>query len=316
MPGGSFIDELTERLPGRVQRNGSVGDLSTYRVGGAATVIVEIDSVQDLEIVRSHTPNGTPFLIVGAGSNLLVSDQGFPGVVLRLSAEFATVRIQDPVEGVSSVIVGGACMLPRVARQVVSAGLRGFEWAVGVPGSVGGAVRMNAGGHGSDMSASVRNVSVFNMISGGPTMWSADRCDFGYRRSAIGPTDVVLFAELQLAVAGDHDGLTELSEIVAWRRANQPGGQNAGSVFANPPGDSAGRLIDACGLKGFRLGSARISEKHANFIQAEPGGSADDIAALIAHVQRRVKDMFGIDLRVENQLIGFEPVPILEGEDP
>jgi UDP-N-acetylmuramate dehydrogenase len=165
---------------------------------------------------------------------------------------------------------------------------------------------MNAGGHGSDMAASVRSVSVFNMVSGGPDMWSTERCDFGYRRSGIGPHDVVLFAELELFAAGDHDGQAVLSEIVAWRRANQPGGQNAGSVFTNPPGYSAGQLIDECGLKGFRLGSARISDKHANFIQAEPGGSAADIAALIDYVQRRVKEQCGVALEVENQLIGFE----------
>ncbi|MBT8239980.1 MAG: UDP-N-acetylmuramate dehydrogenase [Acidimicrobiia bacterium] len=302
----SFIDELIERLPGQVERNGSVGDLTTYRVGGSASVIVRIESVHDLETVRACTPPGTPFLVVGAGSNLLVSDHGFAGVVLQLGDEFATMRIEESVDDVSRVILGGACMLPRVARQVVAAGLTGFEWAVGVPGSVGGAIRMNAGGHGSDMAASVRRVSVYSMVSGGPTMWSAERCDFGYRQSRIGPDDVVLFAELELSPTGDHDGHAELSEIVAWRRANQPGGQNAGSVFANPPGDSAGRLIDECGLKGFRMGSARISEKHANFIQAEPGGSAADIAALIDHVRRRVQEQCGVVLKVENRLIGFE----------
>ncbi|MFW2380817.1 MAG: UDP-N-acetylmuramate dehydrogenase [Acidimicrobiales bacterium] len=306
MGSGSFIDELVEQLPGRVQPEGSIGDLSTYRVGGRASAIVDIDSVHDLEVVRNLTPERVPFLVVGAGSNLLVSDRGFEGVVIRLGAEFATVEVGEAVDGQRTVILGGACMLPRVARQVVAAGLTGFEWAVGVPGSVGGAVRMNAGGHGSDMAASVRHVSVYNMASGGPTLWSADECEFGYRRSAIRDDDVVLFAQLQLAVADGDDGDVELSEIVAWRRANQPGGQNAGSVFANPAGDSAGRLIDECGLKGYRVGTARISEKHANFIQAEPGGSADDIATLISLVQQRVKQRFGVDLEVENRLIGFD----------
>ncbi len=301
-----FVAQLLDQLAGRAQRNGSVGDLSTYRVGGSASVIVKVESIHDLETVRQHTPQGTPFLVVGAGSNLLVSDRGFKGVVLQLGESFSSVEVGEPVGGVSRVILGGACMLPRVARQLVAAGLTGFEWAVGVPGTVGGAVRMNAGGHGSDMAASVRHVSVFNMVSGGPTMWSAQECGFGYRRSEIQPDDVVLFAELDLSEAGDHDGQAELRDIVAWRRANQPGGQNAGSVFANPPGDSAGRLIDQCGLKGFRVGSARISDKHANFIQAEPGGSADDIATLIGLVQERVYEQFGVELKVENRLIGFD----------
>jgi UDP-N-acetylmuramate dehydrogenase len=301
-----FVSRLLDQLSGRAQRNGSVGDLTTYRVGGSATVIVKVESIGDLETVRRYSPTGTPFLVVGAGSNLLVSDKGFRGVVLRLGEEFSSVEVGEPVGGVSRVILGGACMLPRVARQLVAAGLTGFEWAVGVPGTVGGAVRMNAGGHGSDMAASVRQVSVFNMLSGGPTMWSAQDCGFGYRRSMIQADDVVLFAELELSEAGGHDGQAEISDIVAWRRANQPGGQNAGSVFANPPGGSAGRLIDQCGLKGFGVGSARISDKHANFIQAEPGGSADDIATLIRLVQRRVFEQFAVELQVENRLIGFD----------
>ncbi len=304
--GDDFVAQLIKYLPDRAQRNGSVGDLSTYRVGGSASVLVKVESVQDLETVRLHTPSGVPFLVVGAGSNLLVSDHGFAGVVLQLGEAFSSMEIGKPVRGVSQVVVGGACMLPRVARRLVASGLTGFEWAVGVPGTVGGAVRMNAGGHGSDMAASIRNVSVFNMESGGPTLWSAKDCDFGYRQSNIKSDDVVLFAELELEEAGQHDGQAELREIVAWRRANQPGGQNAGSVFANPPGDSAGRLIDECGLKGFGVGTARVSDKHANFIQAEPGGSADDIAALIQIVQQRVLEKFGVELKVENRLIGFD----------
>ncbi len=309
-----WTDELAARLPGRVRPGASIGELSTYRVGGAASVLVQIDSVGDLETVRSLVPRNTPFLVVGAGSNLLVSDSGFPGVAIQLGAEFASVEIESTpptTDGVPRVrvIAGGACMLPRLARQVVAAGLTGFEWAVGVPGTIGGAVRMNAGGHGSDMAAAVERVSVFNLRTGGPTMWSADECCFGYRRSNIGPDDIVLFAELRLVRDPDRaaESSAELSEIVSWRRTHQPGGQNAGSVFANPPGDSAGRLIDECGLKGFRIGSAEVSAKHANFIQADPGGRADDVEALIQHVQRIVADRFGVELKVENRLIGFGP---------
>ncbi len=306
----TYVDTLADALPDQVTRQGSVGDLCTYRVGGAAQVIVNARSVEDLAVVADIVPADRPILIVGAGSNLLVSDDGFDGVAITLGDAFSQVEVvTNATDGhPARVVAGGGAMLPRVARQLTAAGLTGFEWAVGVPGSVGGAVRMNAGGHGSDMAASVVAVTVFNLRTGESETWDSDRCAFSYRSSAIGPDDLVVDAELELIADPAADGAAELSEIVSWRRANQPGGQNAGSVFANPPGDSAGRLIDACGLKGFRVGTASVSDKHANFIQAEPNGAANDVAALIRVIQDRVHERFGVSLRVENRLIGFEKV--------
>ena len=303
----AFPQSLVNALPGKVLLNEPISAHCTYRVGGPVIAFVTIDSVQDLDAVRANTPEGVPFLPVGAGSNLLVADSGFDGVVLHLGQDFASVEIHPPSQPGESaqVVIGGAGMLPRIARQLVAANLTGFEWAVGVPGTVGGAVRMNAGGHGSDMAASVRSVSVYDMTNGGPEQWSAQECDFGYRSSALTADHVVLFAELALDLSDGDQGKQELSDIVGWRRANQPGGQNAGSVFANPPGDSAGRLIDSAGLKGHRIGTASVSDKHANFIQVDPDGSADDVAALIRYVQVNIYDRFGIELHVENRLIGF-----------
>ncbi len=149
----------------------------------------------------------------------------------------------------------------------------------------------------------------FDLHEGGPTQRAADDLELAYRHSAIRATEIVLVARLQLAEGDRVAAETAISEIVRWRRTHQPGGQNAGSVFANPPGDSAGRLIDAAGLKGFRIGSAEVSEKHANFIQADPDGSADDVFALIREVQRRVRNTFDVELRPENVLVGFESDP-------
>ncbi len=304
-----FPQSLAEALPGQVRLDEPIGSHCTYRVGGRAVALVSVTSVHDLDVVRSVTPAHVPFLPLGAGSNLLVSDSGFDGVVLRLEQDFASVEVHRPTQSGERVrvVLGGAAVLPRIARQLVAAGITGFEWAVGVPGTVGGAIRMNAGGHGSDMAASVRSISVYDMRTGGPEQWSAEACGFGYRSSAVSADHLVLFAELELGVGDAERGKQELTDIVTWRRANQPGGQNAGSVFANPPDDSAGRLIDAAGLKGYRIGSAEVSEKHANFIQADPDGSADDVAALIRHVQKTIYDRFGIELHVENRLIGFPP---------
>jgi UDP-N-acetylmuramate dehydrogenase len=218
------------------------------------------------------------------------------------------------------VEAGGAVALPVAARRTVRAGLTGFEWAVGVPGSIGGAVRMNAGGHGSDMAASLIEARVVDLTRPrSDAVVPVAQLDLGYRRSAVAPHHVVVMAALGLRRGDRPAGEREIAEIVAWRRANQPGGQNAGSVFTNPPDDSAGRLIESAGCKGLRLGSAEVSQKHANFFQADPGGSADDVRALMEMVRRRVRDHSGVDLRPETRLVGFDnpqprPEPRVEVE--
>lgn len=293
-----------------------LGPYCTYRVGGQAALFVEPDCDADLVVVaEAVAASACPTLVVGRGSNLLVADGGFPGIAIHLGPSFEAIEIDTDS---AMVRAGGAALLPVVARRTATAGLTGFEWAVGVPGSVGGAVRMNAGGHGSDMAANLVRATVLDLspdpIDGrtddgtgeGPIEWSLERLELGYRRSAIGPDHLVIEAELALAPGDAERSTAEISEIVAWRRANQPGGQNAGSVFANPEGDSAGRLIDSLGLKGFRVGTAEVSTKHANFIQADPNGSADDVWALIRELRLRVATATGIELHVENRLIGFE----------
>jgi UDP-N-acetylmuramate dehydrogenase len=192
-----------------------------------------------------------------------------------------------------------------VARRSAAAGLTGLEWAVGVPGSVGGAVRMNAGGHGSDIASCLLRASVVDLATADASWRSPASLGFGYRTSSLGSTDVVTIAELRCRPGSREAAEAEIAEIVAWRRANQPGGQNAGSVFTNPPGDAAGRLIDDAGLKELRIGTAQVSAKHANFIQADEGGSADDVKRVIDEVRARVLARHGIELRTEVRLIGF-----------
>lgn len=165
---------------------------------------------------------------------------------------------------------------------------------------------MNAGGHGSDMADSLRSATVADLAVGELAVWSPDRLDLGYRHSAISHGHVVVDARLSLRRGDRTAGEATMADIVRWRRENQPGGQNAGSVFSNPPGDSAGRLIDTAGAKGLRFGSAEVSAKHANFIQADPGGSADDVRRLMDHVIDLVRREHGVELRIETHLIGFE----------
>ncbi|MGH9066718.1 MAG: UDP-N-acetylmuramate dehydrogenase [Acidimicrobiales bacterium] len=302
-PDRATVEEGLALLGPAGRRDWPVGPLTTYRVGGAAALLVEAAAEDDLvRAGRALRVTGLPVLVVGRGSNLLVAEAGFPGLVVVLGAAYAGVEIA----GVE-VTVGAATSLPVLARQTAAAGLTGLEWAVGVPGSVGGGVRMNAGGHGSDLQASLRSVDLFDLARGGAKSWGVADLKPAYRSSAVLPTDVVVSARFALATGDPEAAKARISEIVRWRAAHQPGGSNAGSVFTNPEGDSAGRLVEAAGLKGRRLGTAQVSPKHANFIQSEAGGSADDVAALAAMVQAEVAERFEVHLAPELRMVGAFP---------
>jgi UDP-N-acetylmuramate dehydrogenase len=311
MTAAATIEEAARLLGDLAARDVPLGPRTTYRVGGHAALFVEVADDAALEVVRTTVAaTGIDVLVVGKGSNLLVADAGFPGLAIVLGEGFAEIGVEGTIAR-----AGAAAALPVVARRTVSAGLTGFEWAVGVPGSIGGAVRMNAGGHGSDMAACLVGVRVVDLHTGEDGVVSRSALELGYRRSAIAPHQLVVSADLALAPGDVDEGTSALSEIVAWRRANQPGGQNAGSVFTNPEGDSAGRLIESVGAKGLRVGTASVSAKHANFIQADEGGRADDVRALMTLVIERVEAETGIRLHPETCLVGFSdnPQPEVEG---
>ncbi len=300
------VDVAAKLLGGRARHDVALGPLTTYRVGGRAALFVTVRTEADLAaLTTAVAQSGVDTLVVGKGSNLLVADAGFNGVAVALAEELTAVDITG-----TTVRAGGAASLPVVARRTAAAGLTGFEWAVGVPGSIGGAVRMNAGGHGSDMAASVTRIRATDLGRGEDGVVPVADLAFAYRRSAVTPARVVVWAEVELAPGDRGRAEAEIAEIVRWRRAHQPGGANAGSVFTNPPGDSAGRLVDLAGCKGLRIGSAEVSAKHANFIQADEGGSADDVVALMAEVRRRVLVHSGVDLVPETCLVGFDRPPI------
>ena len=298
------VSVAAEVLGERARRHVALGPLTTYRVGGPAALFLEADDTEDLvAAAEAVTTSGVPVLVVGRGSNLLVADSGFPGLAIVLGRSFGDIRLSG-----TTVEAGAAVSLPVLARRTAAAGLHGFEWAVGVPGSVGGAVRMNAGGHGSDMSRSLIDVTVLDLARGRDAVEevvSLSDLGMGYRRSRLTPTQVVLSARLGLE-RGDRDRAEQaVSEIVRWRREHQPGGANAGSIFVNPEGDSAGRLIEAAGLKGHRRGSASVSAKHANFFQCDNAGSADDVKELIREVAEVVHRRTGVRLETEVHLVGF-----------
>jgi UDP-N-acetylmuramate dehydrogenase len=299
-------------LAARTQLDAPIGALTTYRVGGTAAALVTLDAPGDpAALATAITGRTVDVVAIGRGSNLLVSDDGFEGIAVLLGPVFADITIDSDAH---TATCGAAAKLPIVARATVQAGLTGFEWAVGVPGSIGGAVRMNAGGHGAEMKDTVVDATVLDLRTGELEVRGPADLAFGYRSSGISGTDLVLEVRLRLAPGDPASGKAELAAIVQWRRDNQPGGQNAGSVFTNPVDDSAGRLIDLAGLKGLRIGSAEVSEKHANFIQADPDGRAEDVRALMREVVRRVFAHSGVTLEPETHLVGFDEMVVHDGD--
>ena len=302
------VEKALAVLGERARRDVPLAALTTYGVGGRAAVFVRAETLHDLALA-SHAlaESGLPVLVLGRGSNLLVADGGFCGLVVMLAGDaFNSIEF---CEG-ELVRAGGAVLLPVLARQTATNGLTGLEWAVGVPGSVGGALRMNAGGHGADTRQTLTGCRWVDLRTGRAVDVSADALAFGYRRSAVQAHHVVVSADYRLAAGDPATGEATIREIVRWRREHQPGGQNAGSVFTNPPGeppaDSAGWLVEASGLKGYRRGTAMVSDKHANFIQADAGGRADDVFELMGEVRRRVRNELGVTLEPETRLIGFD----------
>jgi UDP-N-acetylmuramate dehydrogenase len=288
---------------GSVDENVALGPLTTYKSGGPARYLMEADAIEDLEVLAASGALATlPVLVVGRGSNLVVADSGFPGLVIRLGPRFASIGIDESV-----VTAGGSAPLAQVARASVNAGLTGLEFFVGVPGSVGGAVRQNAGCFGTEARDRLIEASILDLGDGVVTVKGPDQLEMSYRHSNIDSFQIVLEAVFQGLPGDVTDGLQELRRITRWRRDNQPGGTfNAGSVFKNPPGATAGEIIDSLGLKGTKVGDVAVSAKHANFFVAGPDATSSDIRRLVEVVKDRVREATGTILEPEIQFVGFD----------
>lgn len=310
-----LVDSLTSRGLA-VDINKPMALLTTYGVGGhadvAVTVKTEADILATADVLSRY--RDVDVVVLGRGSNTLFADTGFRGVVVILGASEESRSISI-VEG--HVRASGAMLMPVLARRTVQSGYGGLEWCVGIPGTVGGAVRMNAGGHGADIADSLVNAQVVSLRSGQHR--TIDVADLGlhFRGSALSPHHVVTSALFRVSSVSPEVGARHLDEIVAWRREHQPGGRNAGSVFVNPAPDegSAGSLIDQCGLRGFAVGGAHVSDKHANFIQASDGATADDVLEVMRHVQLVVEQTHGVRLRSEVRLVGCDDVTTVQFAD-
>ena len=289
---------------GRVSEGVFLGALTTYKLGGPARYYMEIDDESDLPVLaEAVAADPQPILVIGRGSNLVIADDGWPGLAIRFGFGFTEIGIGPETE--SHVLAGAATTLPRLARETVNRGRAGLEFFVGIPGSVGGAIRTNAGGHGSETADWLISARVFDLPAATFQRLENADLDFSYRSSALSSDQLVVEAEFRTEPGDVAEGQAKLREITRWRREHQPGGTlNAGSVFRNPEADAAGRIIDALGLKGFRVGGASVSEKHANFFEARPDATAQDVYDLVQAVRRRVKEETGIELVPEVQFAG------------
>lgn len=295
--------DAKERLRsyGRLAEGVLLGPLTTYKFGGPARYLVTIDGADDLrdawELARA---DGVPVVALGRGSNVVVADDGFDGVVLRAGPGLSRREFVGEF-----VRAGASVPLPVLARESVRAGRGGLEFYSGIPGSVGGAIRMNAGCHGTDTSEVLVSARVFDAATGTVQDRTPEELGLRYRHSSLSDLDFVIEARFRTVERDPVDGEREIREITRWRRDHQPGGTfNAGSVFKNPPGDAAGRIIDDLGLKGFRVGGAAVSERHANFFVADDECTARDVWELVAEVRRRVRGTSGVELEPEIRFVG------------
>jgi UDP-N-acetylmuramate dehydrogenase len=298
-------DEVLEELAARgvvdVRPGTELKRLTTLRVGGPARALVVAHRDEDLAAVgavcRDHD---LEWLVVGRGSNLLVADAGWPGVAVQLGRPY---RRLDP-DG-ELVRVGGAEPLPALAARLAEQGYAGFAWAVAVPGTIGGAVRMNAGAHGSQMADHLVDVDVVRLSTGVRETWPAELLGLRYRHSELPQDAVVVAATLRLERGESEQIRRELRRSATGGGSISPATSPAvARSSSTPKGDSAGRLVDACGGKQLRVGGARVSERHANFIVTSPEATARDVHTLIVLVRDRVEEHFGVRLRPEVVIAG------------
>lgn len=292
--------ELRSHFGARLEACRLLADLTSFQIGGPADLFVTVEHEDELmfAMAAAHR-NGIPAMCLGAGTNLLVSDRGIRGLVVKLGLSFSRIGIDDV-----KVTVGAAMQFGAMVETVVDRGLAGLEFGEGIPGTVGGGLVMNAGAFGGEMARVVARVHGVT-ADGQARALTKDEVNFAYRRTDLPPRFVITRVDFEL-FHGDRDELqARVADLRSKRAARQPRGlPNAGSVFKNPPGNFAGRLLESVGLKGARMGGAAFSGQHANFIVNLGGARADEVRALIDLARSRVMESTGVALEPEVKLIG------------
>ena len=296
------IDVLYARLGDKVKENVLLAPYTSARIGGPADIFVVADDVAELaRIVKLLWKQEMPFTILGGGSNVLVSDKGIRGVVVMNRAKAVRFHVGDQ----PSVTVESGVVFSNLANRCASKSFAGLEWAATVPGTIGGAVYGNAGAFGGDMAGNLMWAELLTDTS--REKFTVEQMGYGYRTSVLKRGEVkaiVLSAELSLKNSTKDEATVKIQQFSAHRKATQPPGASMGSMFKNPNGDYAGKLIEACGLKGTRIANAEISPLHGNFFINHANTRAEDIRALVELVQKTVKEKQGVELELEIEFVG------------
>lgn len=310
------LKELREQFGQRLQENVRLANYTAARVGGPADALLVVNSADELEkCVKTLWEMKIPFLLLGGGANVLVSDRGFHGVVLLNRAHTIKIHAQkDP----PTVWAESGANLGMIARQAALRGLSGLEWANSVPGTLGGAIYGNAGAFDGDMQKNLLMAEILHPHEG-KQVWSVDKFGYEYRSSVLkrsGAKAVILSATLKLEKSTPEAVKEKMNDFANRRKQTQPPGASLGSMFKNPPGDYAGRLIEAAGLKGMRVGGVQVSPVHANFFVNSEAATASDYRQLIELVRNAVEKKLGVRLELEVELIGdwSDDETTLEGE--
>lgn len=297
-----FLKQLTELVgEERVKTAEPMSSHTTFRIGGPADYFAEPDTAEALAgLIKLCRKEQVPYMIVGNGSNLLVGDQGYRGVIISLGKSWSAIRTEG-----TRMYAGAGAMLSAAARRALQESLTGLEFAAGIPGTIGGAVFMNAGAYGSDMSAVLTSVTVLT-AEGAVVTVPAEELELGYRTSCVEKQGyIVLQAEMELQ-AGEEEAIRlRMEDLAQQRRSKQPlEFPSAGSTFKRPEGYFAGKLIQDAGLRGYQVGGAQVSEKHCGFVINRDKATANDVMQLCRDVQEKVKEEFGVTMEMEVRTIG------------
>lgn len=298
------LAELAQQLGCKVYRNEPLSEHTTFRIGGPCTVMIVPDNVEDLsKLVRFSSENGLRTLVMGKGSNMLCADEGFKGAVFLFDNTMGEIEQTDDV---TLRAFSGASLIS-VCRKALELSLTGLEFAYGIPGTVGGGVYMNAGAYGGEMKDVVSSVTAMDR-RGNLRTYRPAQLDFTYRRSRFYHSDeMIISADFTLKQGDKAEIEAKMKELMGRRKDKQPlEFPNAGSTFKRPEGQFAGKLIQDCGLRGYSVGGAQVSEKHCGFVINKGGATCNDVRGLIDHIQRTVHDDTGFDLECEVRIIPYE----------
>lgn len=299
-----FINNIKQHITqGAVFEGEVMGGHTSFQVGGKADLFVQPKTKEEIrDAIRLARQEQIPFFIMGNGSNLLISDEGYRGMILQIGKNF-----QNIVTKGDCLFIEAGALLSRVAREALAHDLAGFEFAAGIPGSFGGAVAMNAGAYGGEIKDVLVSAEVLTPAGEFLTL-TAEELDLSYRHSCIFEKGyIVLSAVIRLTKGDPEEIRTRIKELAQARKEKQPlEYPSAGSTFKRPEGYFAGKLIEDAGLKGYTVGGAQISEKHSGFVINKGGATAEEILFLIRQVQKRVKEQFGVTMEPEVRFVGFE----------